>query len=177
MQSTMSSNQLIAITGFMGSGKTEVARALATELNLKMIDLDEVITARTGRTPAQQIIEDGEPAFRKVESATLDQILKTEAKAVIALGGGAWMEEKNRLLIRDAECLSIFLDVPFETCWRRIESSMDERPLGRTREEALARFQKRGPIYKLATIHFPVEVDQPPNNIAQRIALQLSDPL
>jgi len=174
---TMSANQLIAVTGFMGSGKTEVARALATELNLKMIDLDEVITARTGRTPAQLIVEDGEPAFRKIESATLDQILKTEAKAVISLGGGAWIEDKNRLLIRDAECLSIFLDVPFETCWRRIESSLDERPLGRTREEAQVRFQERGPIYKLATHHVSVEADLPPINIAKRIAMQLSGPL
>jgi shikimate kinase len=173
----MISNQRIAITGFMGSGKTEVARALATELNLRMIDLDEVITARTGRTPAQLILEDGEPAFRKVESETLDQVLKTETKAVLALGGGAWIEEKNRLLIRDADCLSIFLDVPFETCWRRIESSMDERPLGKTREAALERFQRRGPIYKLADIHVAVESEQPPTNIAKRIASQLSDTL
>ena len=174
---TMRANQLIAITGFMGSGKTEIARALSAELNLRMIDLDEVITTRAGRTPAQLIREDGETAFRNVESEALAHILKTEDKAVIALGGGAWIEDKNRNLIHDAQCVSIFLDVPFETCWSRIESSMDERPLGRTREEALDRFEKRRPIYKLADIHVSIELDQPPTNIAKRIALQLSEGL
>jgi len=171
---TMSANQLIAITGFMGSGKTEIARALAAELELRMIDLDEVITTLTGRTPAQIIREDGETAFRKIESDKLAHILKTENKAVIALGGGAWIEDTNRLLIRDAACVSIFLDVPFETCWSRIESSMDDRPLGKTRQEARDRFEKRGPIYKLADIRVSVDKDQPPTDIAKRVALQLS---
>src|SRR5512147_31301 len=110
----MSANKLIAITGFMGSGKTEVARALADELHLMMIDLDEVVTTQTGRTPAELIREDGEPAFRKAEREALVHILNTESAAIIALGGGAWIEDQNRNLIREAKCLSIFLDVPFE---------------------------------------------------------------
>ncbi|HEU4870213.1 MAG TPA: shikimate kinase, partial [Pyrinomonadaceae bacterium] len=56
----------IVITGFMGCGKSRVARALAQNLNVSFVDLDESITARTGRTPAQLIDEDGEPAFRRV---------------------------------------------------------------------------------------------------------------
>jgi len=171
----MRANKLIAITGFMGSGKTEIARALAAELNLSMIDLDEVVTAQTGRTPAKLIREEGESAFRKVETEALAHILETEDEAVIALGGGAWIENTNRDLLIKAQCVSIFLDVPFEICWSRIESSMDERPLGKTREEALSRFETRGPIYRLANIHISVESNELPTHVARKIASQLKN--
>jgi len=169
----MKTNQLIAITGFMGSGKTEIARSLATELNLSLIDLDEVVTTQTGRTPGKLIREEGESAFRKVETEALGRILQTQDEAVIALGGGAWIENTNRDLLIKAKCVSIFLDVPFEICWSRIESSMDERPLGKTRDEALSRFERRAPIYRLADIHISVESNELPTHVARRIASQL----
>ena len=50
----------IVITGFMGSGKTRIARKLARRLNLAMVDLDERITEKEGRSPAQLIVEEGE---------------------------------------------------------------------------------------------------------------------
>ncbi|HKR22650.1 MAG TPA: shikimate kinase, partial [Pyrinomonadaceae bacterium] len=50
-------------------------------------------------------------------------------------------------------CLSIWLDVPFETCWSRIEASEEERPLGKTREQALLRYEQRRPVYELAKLH------------------------
>ena len=56
----------VVITGFMGCGKTSVARELAVRLNTSMVDLDERITALTSRTPAQLIVEEGEAAFRTV---------------------------------------------------------------------------------------------------------------
>ena len=58
----------IVITGFMGCGKTRVARELARHLNLTMVDLDERITEKEGRSPAQLIVEEGEEAFRLIES-------------------------------------------------------------------------------------------------------------
>ena len=95
----MKLERLIVITGFMGCGKSKIARALARRLDVPVIDLDDVITARQGRTPAQLITEEGEPAFRAIESATLRETLKTIPVGVIALGGGAWIEETNRDLI------------------------------------------------------------------------------
>jgi shikimate kinase len=90
----------VIITGFMGCGKTMVAQELARRLNVEMIDLDEFITAREGRSPAQLIMEDGEDAFRAIETDALRELLSSNAAGVIALGGGAWIQETNRGLIK-----------------------------------------------------------------------------
>ena len=151
----------IVITGFMGSGKTRLARELARRLNLEMVDLDDRVTRREGRSPAQLIVDEGEDAFRSIESDVLRELLDTDGTDVIALGGGAWIVDANRQLIEEYGCLSIWLDTPFEVCWARIETSGDDRPLGRTRDEAKTRYAQRKPIYQLAKIHVEVtdEVD------------------
>jgi shikimate kinase len=151
----------IVITGFMGSGKTRLARELARRLNLEMVDLDDRVTRREGRSPAQLIVDEGEDAFRSIESDVLRELLDTDGTDVIALGGGAWIVEANRQLIDEYGCLSIWLDTPFEVCWARIETSGDDRPLGKTRDEAKTRYAQRKPIYQLAKIHVEVtgEVD------------------
>src|SRR5215210_9074893 len=149
----------IIITGFMGCGKTRVARELARRLDLELVDLDERITQNEGRSPAQLILEDGEPSFRIIESNTLRELLQKEGAAVIALGGGAWIEETNRDLINQFGCLSVWLDTPFEVCWSRIEASDDVRPLGKTREQAQTLYDRRRPIYELANIRIQIEAD------------------
>jgi len=149
--------QTVVITGFMGCGKSKIARALARSLDLTMVDLDDSITARTGRTPAQLINEDGERAFRRIESDALREVLRSGAAGVIALGGGAWIEAENRELINQYRCASVWLDVPFEVCWSRIESGGEDRPLGKTRSEAEALFQRRRPVYQLANFHITVQ--------------------
>lgn len=143
----------IVITGFMGCGKSKVAREVAQRLNVAMVDLDERITQRTGRSPAQLIVDDGEPVFRSVETATLSDVLQSGEATVLALGGGAWIQEANRDLIDRYGCLSVWLDTPFDLCWARIESSEEIRPLGRSRQQALALYEQRRPIYQLAGVH------------------------
>src|ERR1044072_5804880 len=159
----------IVITGFMGCGKSKVARELALRRNVTVVDLDEWITSRVGRSPAQLITEDGEPAFRKIESNALRDLLKAGEAGVIALGGGAWIEKVNRDLIGGYGCTSIWLDTPFAICWERIVASEEDRPLGRTREEAQARYDHRRSIYALAQIHIRVKVEQTPNDLISTI--------
>ena len=149
----------IVITGFMGCGKSKVAREIARRLNVAMIDLDDRITAREGRSPAELIVEDGESAFRKIETSTLHDVLQSGEAKVISLGGGAWIQEANRELIKENGCLSLWLDTPFEVCWARIEASEEIRPLGRTRDQALALYEQRRPIYQLAEVHFTIRDD------------------
>jgi shikimate kinase len=146
----------IVITGFMACGKTRVARELAQRLSLRMADLDEWIRERSGRSPAQLIVEDGEAAFRSIESNALHELLQSDLADVIALGGGAWIEEANRALVDQYGGFSIWIDAPFEVCWARIEAS-GNRPLGKDRNEALARYERRRPIYQLANLHFEAD--------------------
>jgi shikimate kinase len=157
----------LIITGFMGCGKTQVARELARHLNLEMVDLDDSITKREGRSPAQLIVEDGEAAFRSIESDILRELLQSNEAGVIALGGGAWIQETNRNLIHQYSWLSVWLDAPFEICWARIEASGDDRPLGKTREQAQALFERRRPIYELADVHIEVFGETLENLIAR----------
>src|SRR5688572_12479384 len=100
----------IAITGFMGSGKTTIAGALARRLDCGMVDLDSFIAEREGRSPAQIIAEAGEPAFREIETTALRDLLTRIDVRVIALGGGAWTIAANRDLIGQYDCVTVWLD-------------------------------------------------------------------
>lgn len=171
----MKPHNSIVIVGFMGCGKTEVARALARRLGVAMMDLDEIIAKQQGRTAAQLIREDGEHAFRAIETKALHQLLESGTSGVIALGGGAWITELNRKLIDQYNCISVWLDVPFEVCWRRIEASNEDRPLGSTREQAEERYRVREQIYKLATIRIAVLAHEDAESVAARIATDMID--
>ena len=164
----------IVIIGFMGCGKTAVARALAQRLNLPMLDLDEVIAKQHGKTAAQLIREDGEPAFRAIETEVLQQLCESGAPSVIALGGGAWITDANRRLIDTYGCVSVWLDAPFDLCWQRIAASDEDRPLGRTREQAEQLYRARHPIYQQARIHVPVGTDETVEHIVSRVAPQIT---
>ena len=158
----------------MGCGKSKIARALARHLDLTMVDLDDSITARTGRTPAQLIDEDGERAFRAIETDTLRDVLHARAAGVIALGGGAWIEAANRELIERYGCDSIWLDVPFDVCWSRIESAGEDRPLGRTKAQAHALYERRRPVYELATTHIQIAGDEDLDDLISLIRVKLT---
>src|SRR5437016_7712022 len=143
----------IVIVGFMGCGKTTVARALAQRLGCEMIDLDSFITEREGRTPAEIIEEDGEPAFREIETHTLREALERDDARVIALGGGAWTVAANRALVAQHDCLSVWLDAPFELCWKRITANPRTiRPLAPNRETAQELHRSRQASYLLAEL-------------------------
>ncbi len=66
----------IALVGFMGCGKTTVGQEVARRLNGDFIDLDSFITENFGRTPAEIIRADGEPAFRSIETQALEEVLR-----------------------------------------------------------------------------------------------------
>jgi shikimate kinase len=170
----MNHRRALVITGFMGCGKSEVARALAHRFDLTLIDLDDKIATQHGRTAAQLIIDEGEPAFRVIETDTLREVLKSHTATVIALGGGAWITKANRELIAEHEGLAVWLDTPFAVCWQRIAASAADRPLGRTREQAEQLFHLRRPIYQLADIQVAVMDHEPVIETVARIEALLS---
>ena len=142
----------IVIVGFMGCGKTSVAKALACRLGCEMRDLDSFIAAREGRSPAEIIEQDGESAFREIETRALQDVLEKNDARIVALGGGAWTIETNRALVAHHDCLSVWLDVPFELCWERIKSSNRKRPLAPDRESAQKLYESRRASYELAQL-------------------------
>lgn len=169
----MNLNGPLVIIGFMGCGKTAVARALARRLDLPSVDLDNTIAEQYGRTAAQLIREDGEPVFRAIETKVLHQLLERGERSVISLGGGAWITEANRRLIDQYGCVSVWLDAPFELCWQRIQASAEDRPLGRTREQAEQLFSVRQPVYQQATIRLPIKTDENLDTLVDRLEAEL----
>jgi shikimate kinase len=163
-------NQPIIITGFMGSGKTTVAQALARTLNCRAIDLDQLITERAGRTPKEIIDQDGESAFREIETRLLREVLEQDSARVIALGGGAWTLPGNRDLIAQHNGFTVWLDVPFELCWQRIADAGGYRPLARSEEKARSLYEERRPIYELAALRVTADADMSVNESAAAIA-------
>jgi shikimate kinase len=166
----------IVVVGFMACGKTEVARALARRLDLPLADLDKTIAQQQGRTSARLIVEEGEQAFREIETSTLREVLEGGI-GIVALGGGAWISETNREQIREHGGVSVWLDTPFELCWQRIEASPENRPLGRSREQAEQLYRQRQPIYQLATIRLPVLAHHTVDYLVDRLEADLENHL
>ena len=164
----------IVIIGFMGCGKTTVAKALAQQLGCAMIDLDSFINDREGRSPAEIIARDSEPSFREIETRALQDVLEENAARVIALGGGAWMIEANRALVAQHDCLSVWLDAPFELCWERIQSSGTIRPLAPDRESARELYESRRSTYELAAHKVDAISDDSVAQITGEIAAALA---
>ena len=112
---------IIALTGYMGSGKTTVGRIVADALGCVFLDLDALIEKKAGKSVAEIFASDGEPAFRTLEATVLADTVKRYAQgdAVLALGGGTILNPDSRRLLRE-KTLCIWLDAPAEVLWERI---------------------------------------------------------
>lgn len=162
--------QQIVIVGFMGTGKTTVAFGLARKLNCRAIDLDDLIAQRETRDPRQIIEQDGEKAFRRIETKMLHEVLKEASARVLAVGGGAWTIAENREMIKKHGAFTVWLDASFELCWKRIETGRAARPLARSREMAQTLYATRRPIYALADARIPVYENESAEEIATKVA-------
>lgn len=167
-------NARIFITGFMGSGKSTVARALARLLHCETIDLDEVIAQEEHRSPKQIIEEDGEPSFREIETRVLGRLLESDGARVVALGGGTWTLPRNRSLINKHYGISVWLKAPFDLCWERILASGSSRPLASNEQETRNLFAERRASYELSDFHVEAGEKRPAEEIAGEIFEQIS---
>jgi len=102
------STQNIVLIGMPGCGKTTIGKALAKEMNRKFTDTDDTINEKAGKTPAEIISENGEGAFRELETDALRTICK-ENGLVIATGGGVVTRSLNQNVIKK-NGIVIFLD-------------------------------------------------------------------
>lgn len=115
----------IVLIGYRASGKTTVARLLAERLGIEMIDTDELVEKKAGKTVAQIFADDGEQAFRYLETMELAYTAIRHDPLILATGGGLPMHKDNRDLLRCFHFFIVLLEARAETIMRRING--DER--------------------------------------------------
>jgi len=141
----------VFLVGFMGSGKSTVGPELARRLGWDFVDLDCRIEAREQKSVPEIFRDQGETGFRLAESTALQHLTQSlERDSVVALGGGAFAQEKNRTLLRN--CFSVFLNAPVEELWKRSLADGVERPLRKDRDQFARLLAERLPGYRQATI-------------------------
>ena len=132
------------LVGFMGSGKTTIARKLDSDF----VDMDALLEDRLGMPIARFFEEKGEAAFRQLEEEVLADLLKTDK--VISTGGGIVISPRNRALLKQNSD-NIYLKASFEILYQRISADKDnQRPLflKNSKEELLAIFNERQAWYQ-----------------------------
>jgi shikimate kinase len=145
------------LTGFMGSGKSTIAQLLADRLGWDFVDLDAEIEGAQHDTIAHIFETRGEPEFRRIEADVLKTIVRNIERgipAVVALGGGTFVQPANAALLED-HGISIWLDCPFEAIESRIEDT-SSRPLARDREAFRKLYEDRRAAYGQANYRIDV---------------------
>ncbi|MCC5995815.1 MAG: shikimate kinase [Oceanicaulis sp.] len=118
----------VVLVGLMGVGKTTVGRRLAARLSRPFVDADEEIEAAAGRAIAEIFADFGEAAFRDGERRVIARLLETPSPIVLALGGGAFVQDEVRALVRE-RAISVWLRADLDTLMSRVSRRPGVRPL------------------------------------------------
>ncbi len=141
----------IVLVGFMGAGKSSVGRILARRLGRCLVETDDMITSKEGRSIPEIFASDGEAHFRAAEDEAL-ALLALKSGDVIATGGGFPCRE-GRPDALEALGTVVWLSGDFDTLYCRALRG-GERPMlaGRTRDDVLALYRAREPYYGRAAV-------------------------
>ncbi len=143
----------LVFVGLMGAGKSAIGKIAAQALELPFVDSDHEIERVSRMTINELFAAYGEPEFRALETRVIERLLKTGPR-VISTGGGAFINENTRRVIRDMGALTVWINADLETLWVRV-SKRDNRPLLKTanpRETLANLMAARYPIYAEADI-------------------------
>lgn len=143
----------VVLVGMMGVGKTSIGKRLAARLGCEFVDADEEIETAAGMSIAEIFEKFGEAYFRDGERRVVARLIEGKPK-IIATGGGAFVNDATRALIRE-RALSIWLDADIQILADRV-SRRNNRPLlkGRDPVEVLTELGSvRNPLYAEANIH------------------------
>ena len=148
----------IVLIGFMGCGKSTVGRELHHRLGYPLVDMDHVIENRVNKPITAIFAEDGEDAFRDMETGLLEELTDPSApRRIISTGGGVIGRPENRDLLRHLGYV-VWLNAPIGVILERTGRNRD-RPLLHTDDPAArieALMELRRPLYQ-ATAHLKVE--------------------
>jgi len=158
----------IILTGFMGTGKTAVAKELSSLLNLKMVDIDNEIEKAEGITINEIFERYGESKFRDIETEMIKKI-SPEKNLIISTGGGVVLREENIRMLKENGIIICLIASP-ETIFERTKNNSD-RPLLKV-SDPLKKIKEllefRMPFYKKADIIINTE-GKTPLQIAEEI--------
>lgn len=139
----------IYLVGFMASGKSTVARALAARLRWQSEDVDDLIERRERLTVAEIFARHGEVYFRAAEREIL-RLLQPIRHLVVATGGGTFADPDNRALV-NADGVSVWIDLPLNDLIARIPLD-GRRPLASDRGQLERLYAARADAYRMATL-------------------------
>ena len=117
----------IVLIGFMGCGKTSVGIKLSYRLHLPVADTDKMIEQRQGRSISDIFAEEGEEAFRQMETELLREIAEKNYERILSVGGGTPVREENRELLGRCGTV-VYLRAKPETIYERLKDDTT-RPL------------------------------------------------
>jgi shikimate kinase len=162
---------LAVLVGPPGSGKTTIGRAVAALLGVPFADSDDLIEATAGKPIPEIFFDDGEPAFRELEVAAIASALESFG-GVLALGGGAILNEDTRALLADHTV--VFLTVELSDAVKRVGLGVG-RPLLSINPRATLKFlmDQRRPLYVSVATHTVATDARPPEEIAAEVAALL----
>jgi shikimate kinase len=152
------------LVGFMGAGKTTVARALGRRLGWRVEDLDTRIEARERRSVASIFAQQGEAYFRQLERQALGELVP-QRQIVVATGGGTFVDPDNRALIL-ADGGVAWLDVPLANVLDRVPAD-GRRPLASDRAQMEQLFAQRQLAYSQA--HARIDAARPVEEVVERL--------
>ncbi len=164
--------QHVWLCGFMGCGKSTVGKLLAKLCGVQFYDMDHFIEQKTGMRIPDIFAGMGESYFRKLENQTITELCASPP-CVVATGGGAMVSAKNAAEAKKNNGVIVFLDIPFETCYDRIQYS--DRPIvqNSTQEKLRQLYLERRTSY---TSHADIVFGQvlSPMETAQELAYKIA---
>ncbi|MHB8966440.1 MAG: 3-dehydroquinate synthase [Coriobacteriia bacterium] len=165
----------VFLIGFMGSGKSTVGAALATQLGRPFVDLDRLIETRVGAPVGAIFAERGEEGFRRIEQQTLRDLEATEP-SVVACGGGIVLRDENRCVLKENGTV-VYLVVSPEEALARIGDAGD-RPLlaGDSARIAPRILEARLSLYRAAADVIVDTSGRSVTDIVAEVATLLADP-
>ena len=139
----------LVLVGMMGAGKSSVGRVLARKLDRPLLDSDELIEQRTGRTVREIWAADGEAAFRALETEALVEALDAEVASVVAAAGGIVLSEANRAALTRSDAHVVWLLANVDVLIDRVKNGA-HRPLLDDDPEAMLRtmYRDRESLYQ-----------------------------
>lgn len=119
----------IILLGYMGCGKSTIAKLIAEITNLKALDLDNCIENTTNTSINNLFATKGELYFRKLEHEILSELMNNQDSFVLSLGGGTPCYANNHELLKGENVISIYLNASIPTLYNRLINEKENRPL------------------------------------------------